>query len=378
MTQIHIIADDFTAGPALNDLLLRRRVTSVCGPIEGAEAEVVVASAATEAKLGGTRGLIDTVRKCGAKTVIIVAENAGFYTETQEMGGRLIRIALPASDAPTLHNAPLLTLANVVGGTVGAMALATASTGKLIDLARRVAKTDVTVFINGPTGSGKEVLARQIHASSRRADAPFVAINCAAIPENMLEAILFGHEKGAFTGASTGNKGIIRAADGGTLLLDEVSEMPMGLQSKLLRVLQERAVTPIGSQKEVPVDIRVVATSNRNMPQEVKLGNFREDLYYRLNVFPLATQALNMRTEDVPVLAMVLAARHCPSDMALPMITPDAMAALQSHAWPGNVRELENVIQRALVLCEDSRITANDLIIDAGETLVLPEMAHAV
>ena len=379
MTQIHIISDDFTAASQLEQLLGRRRVDVSCGTMEEcAGAGVMVVSAAKEAALGGTRGLIETARKAGAKTVVVINEGAAAYVRTEDLGGRLVRIDMPASVAPMLQNAPLLTAANTLGRIVGAMAAATPATGKLIDLAKRVARTDVTVFINGPTGSGKEVLARQVHAASRRADKPFVAINCAAIPENMLEAILFGHEKGAFTGASTGNKGIIRAADGGTLLLDEISEMPMGLQSKLLRVLQERTVTPIGSQTEVAVDIRVIATSNRNMRHEVAQHRFREDLFYRLNVFPLATQALELRAEDVPVLAAVLAERHCPADMALPMITEEAFAALQAHNWPGNVRELENVIQRALVLCANGQITPDDLIIDAGETLALPAMAEAV
>ena len=150
---------------------------------------------------------------------------------------------------------------------------------------RKVAKSDVTVFINGPTGTGKEVLSKIIHNNSTRRSNPFVGINCAAIPENMLEAILFGHEKGAFTGASSPNKGIFRAADGGTLLLDEISEMPLTLQAKLLRVLQEKIVTPIGSQKDLEVDVRVIATTNRNMMAEITKGNFREDLFYRLNVF---------------------------------------------------------------------------------------------
>ena len=154
-----------------------------------------------------------------------------------------------------------------------------------MSLARRVAITDVTVFINGPTGSGKEVLANYLHENSNRKDEPFVAVNCAAIPENMLEAILFGHEKGAFTGASNANKGIFRAADKGTLLLDEISEMPLSLQAKLLRVLQERKVTPVGGQRDIDVDVRVLATSNRDMAYEVNQSRFREDLYYRLNVF---------------------------------------------------------------------------------------------
>ena len=163
-------------------------------------------------------------------------------------------------------------------------------TFELLSLARRVANTDVTVFINGPTGSGKEVLANYLHENSSRKQEPFVAVNWAAIPENMLEAILFGHEKGAFTGASNANKGIFRAADKGTLLLDEISEMPLSLQAKLLRVLQERKVTPVGGQRDIDVDVRVLATSNRDMASEVNQSRFREDLYYRLNVFPLQTK----------------------------------------------------------------------------------------
>jgi two-component system, response regulator FlrC len=258
------------------------------------------------------------------------------------------------------------------------MVAADPATGQLIDMAARVARTDVTVFINGPTGSGKEVLARQVHAASRRAEAPFIAINCAAIPENMLEAILFGHEKGAFTGAQGANKGIIRAAEGGTLLLDEVSEMPMGLQAKLLRVLQERKVTPIGSQTEVAVDIRIIATSNRDMAEEVRARRFREDLYYRLNVFPLATRALSSRPDDIPVLAASLVRRHNPAGQTLPMISIEAISALCAHSWPGNVRELENVIQRAIVLHADGVISAEDIVIDAGTCLPIQTFAQAV
>ena len=234
----------------------------------------------------------------------------------------------------------------------------------LLGLARRVAKTDVTVFINGPTGTGKEVLARFIHNHSERAEAPFVAVNCAAIPDNMLEAILFGHEKGAFTGASTANKGIFRAADGGTLLLDEISEMPMALQAKLLRALQEKAVTPIGSQTDIPVDVRVVATTNRNMAEEIHSGNFREDLYYRLNVFPLNTVALAARIDDIVPVATFLLERHVKDAANMPWLDHGAIKTLRGYGWPGNVRELENVLQRALVLAEDGVITASDILID--------------
>ena len=177
-------------------------------------------------------------------------------------------------------------------------------------MAEKVAKTDVTVFIHGPTGTGKEVISNYIHQNSERSEKPFVAINCAAIPENMLEAMLFGHEKGAFTGASSANKGIFRAADTGTLLLDEISEMPLSLQAKLLRVLQEKKVTPIGGQRDIDVDVRVIATTNRNMVEEVKEKKFREDLYYRLNVFPIETLNLSERAEDIIPISVALLKRH--------------------------------------------------------------------
>jgi two-component system response regulator FlrC len=181
---------------------------------------------------------------------------------------------------------------------------------------------------------------------------------------NMLEAILFGHEKGAFTGASSPNKGIFRAADGGTLLLDEISEMPLSLQAKILRVLQEKIVTPIGSQKDLPVDVRVIATTNRNMLEEIKKGTFREDLYYRLNVFPLATSHLRDRRDDVIPLTTALLYRHCKSVNELPWLKSSALKTLIDHNWPGNVRELENIVQRALVLCTEKEICSTDIVID--------------
>jgi two-component system, response regulator FlrC len=272
----------------------------------------------------------------------------------------------------------LLMLADLLAAPLRPMVACDLATGGLIDLATRVARTDVTVFINGPTGSGKEVLARTVHEASRRADKPFVAINCAAIPENMLEAILFGHEKGAFTGAATANRGLIRAADGGTLMLDEVSEMPLGLQAKLLRVIQERRVTPLGSSGEVAVDIRIVATSNRDMAAEVRAGRFREDLYYRLNVFPLTTRALARRPEDIGALAVGLLRRHTAPGLPLPLFTAEALETLASHDWPGNVRELENVVQRALVLCDGRRIQPEDIVIDTASGLAFPAEAARV
>ncbi len=378
MALIHILDDAFDAAAPVAQMLARRRVAVERGTKPAAGVQVLVASAAAEAKLGGAKGLAEMARACGAKSLVVVSEGAAVFGVTEELGGRMLRVALPVTGQVALRDAGLMMLVDLIGGQVQAMVAADAETGQLLDLAARVARTDVTVFINGPTGSGKEVLARQVHAASRRAAAPFVAINCAAIPENMLEAILFGHEKGAFTGASNANKGIIRAAEGGTLMLDEISEMPMGLQSKLLRVLQERALTPIGAQKEVPVDIRVIATSNRDMPEEVRARRFREDLFYRLNVFPLTTQALCERPDDIPVLAVAMVRRHTQAGQPLPMLTQEALAALVAHDWPGNVRELENVIQRALVMQEGGRITPADLLIHAATPTVTRLMARAV
>jgi two-component system response regulator FlrC len=220
---------------------------------------------------------------------------------------------------------------------------------KLLELAARVAQSDVTVLLNGESGTGKEVLARLIHARSKRTAGPFVAVNCAAIPEQMLEALLFGHEKGAFTGAQARSVGKFVQANGGTLLLDEVTEMELGLQAKLLRVLQEREVEPLGASKPVPLDVRVLATSNRDLEQAVREGAFREDLYYRLSVFPLRIAPLRERPGDIGGLTKRFIAARSTRPMT---ISPAALARLQTYSWPGNVRELENVVQRALLLAD--------------------------
>lgn len=232
----------------------------------------------------------------------------------------------------------------------------------LLKLAKRVAITDATVLITGESGTGKEVLARYIHQHSACSQGPFIAINCAAIPETMLEATLFGHEKGAFTGAVASKPGKFEQANGGTLLLDEISEMPVELQAKLLRVLQEREVERVGGSKVIKLDVRVLATSNRDLPQNIAEGRFREDLYYRLSVFPLAWLPLRERPLDIVPLAERLLAVHAAKQGRAGMsFAESAQQALQQYGWPGNVRELDNVVQRALILQQGRHIEMQDL-----------------
>ena len=239
----------------------------------------------------------------------------------------------------------------------------------LVALLCKLAGSNASVLINGPTGTGKEVVAKILHAKSVRKDEAFIAVNCAAIPENMLESMLFGHEKGAFTGALQTNVGLFRAAHSGTILLDEISEMPLTLQSKLLRVLQEKVVTPVGSTKEIAIDIRVLATTNRNMLQEIQANKFREDLFYRLNVFPVSTCALKSRPLDIPAIAAHLLTRNVAENSIPKVLSTEALKKLVQHEWPGNVRELDNVIQRAEILSCADEIGHTDIVFDNELTL---------
>lgn len=233
-------------------------------------------------------------------------------------------------------------------------------------LVARIANSDATLLVLGETGTGKEGIARFCHAASRRADKPFVAVNCAALPETMLEAILFGHQKGSFTGAGGASEGLFRAAEGGTLLLDEVAELPLALQAKLLRALQEREVLPVGATQPVPIDVRVIAAANRELAEEVAEGRFRADLYWRLNVMPLMLKPLAERRLDVRAITANLMLRHLQPGDTFPWPTAQALDRLMSHGWPGNVRELDNVLQRAILLRSGDRIEASDLAIEAG------------
>ncbi len=373
MSQIIVIKNSLKIVNNLCDILEKRDVTVIKAgrdkskpdffgiDLVGYQADTVVCSDIFEKEIGGSSKLVSVARQAKLSKIIIIGNDSkinGIQIK-DELGGAVKRITVTDyTDQYSLELIFNLCCPNI------SFSAGDTKTYELLSLARRVASTDVTVFINGPTGSGKEVLANYLHENSNRKEEPFVAVNCAAIPENMLEAILFGHEKGAFTGASNANKGIFRAADKGTLLLDEISEMPLSLQAKLLRVLQERKVTPVGGQRDIDVDVRVLATSNRDMAYEVNQSRFREDLYYRLNVFPLQTRNLSSRKDDILPISIKILDKHNNLSKTMPFITSDARDLLLSHNWPGNVRELENTLQRALVLCKDNIIDGSSIMID--------------
>ena len=299
------------------------------------------------------------------KAVVFVTEAKKFEI-TLKLNGAIKFIHVPVTlskTTPTSEFFLSLFLEKVIGKYVN-LPCGDPETADLVDLLCRLAGSNASVLINGPTGTGKEVVARLLHAKSTRKDEPFIAVNCAAIPESMLESMLFGHEKGAFTGAMQANSGLFRAAHSGTILLDEISEMPMALQSKLLRVLQEKVVTPVGSAKEIPIDVRVLATTNRDMMEEIRLNNFREDLFYRLNVFPISTRSLVVRPLDIPAISAHLLTRSATTTGVAKTLTPKALGRLMLHDWPGNVRELDNVIQRSEILSYSDVIDEANIVFD--------------
>ncbi len=290
-----------------------------------------------------------------------IALSPARQSSAAEGNGRLVLAVAPGDH----RFACALVAAFCAGDTIPAAA--DPSSRALLTMAARVAAHDIGVVIEGATGTGKEGLARLLHTLSPRRDAPFVAVNCAALPETMLEATLFGHERGAFTGATGAAPGLFRAANGGTLLLDEVSELPLALQAKLLRVLQEREVLPVGAVRPEPVDVRIIAAANRDLAGDVAAGRFRADLFYRLAVFSLRTIPLANRRADIVAIAAHWLLRAGNGGIAWP--TPAALARLEAHDWPGNVRELGNVLDRAVVLGSGTSIEVADL---AFDTLSLP------
>ena len=243
----------------------------------------------------------------------------------------------------------------------------------------RIAPTNVTVLIRGATGTGKELIAKEIHQRSRRKKGPFEVINCGAIPENLLESELFGHVKGAFTGATQTRNGRFQEADGGTLFLDEIGEMPIALQAKLLRVLEDQLVTKVGDSKPQKVDIRTFAATHRDLEDQVANGQFREDLFYRLNVIQLELPALRDRGDDIIVIAQFLLAKYATEyGQSIKGFTGKALTSMQQYTWPGNVRQLENKIKRAVVLCDGSKIKPEDLDFQKGDFEEVLPLSEAV
>ncbi|MDP2247731.1 MAG: sigma-54 dependent transcriptional regulator [Nitrosomonadales bacterium] len=233
------------------------------------------------------------------------------------------------------------------------------------NMIEKLARSQAPVYISGESGSGKELAARLIHLNSSRHDAAFIAVNCGAIPENLMESEFFGHKKGAFTGAHQDKQGLFHAANGGTLFLDEVADLPLPMQVKLLRAIQEKKVRMVGDTHEQAIDVRIISATHRNLGLMMEDGHFRQDLYYRLNVIELKMPALKERAEDIPLLAQALLEKQAHlASMPVPTLDPDAVTLLRQHTFPGNVRELENILERALAMCDGNRITADDLLLE--------------
>ena len=320
-------------------------------------------------EISGNAPIVDFLKKHGFKKAVLFKLNCEKFIVNSHLNGALLEVCLPTSFH--IDNVELEYLAHYV---IELAALgeqnfpcSDPSSENIVKLLQKISPRDVSILVNGPTGTGKEVLSQLIHHLSSRRDGPFVAINCAAIPEQMLESTLFGHEKGSFTGAVQQNVGLFRAATGGTILLDEISEMPLNLKSKLLRVIQEKKVMAVGGSSETEIDARIIATTNRDMRVEVKSGRFREDLFYRLNVFPVKTVALKDRVSDIPPIAASMLRKLDAQNDSITMLSRDACETLSEHDWPGNVRELGNVIHRAHILSTNNTIKPEDLIFDAAE-----------
>jgi two-component system response regulator FlrC len=347
---------------------------------------VFVSEKGASEKIGGSEEIYTFLKKHFFKRAVFIKLNCGNFSVINHLNGAILEVQIPIGYSLESQELSYFIhyVIELIASEKANLPCANPQTASLVKLFQKISDRDVTVLVNGPTGTGKEVVSNLLHSFSDRNQGPFIAINCAAIPEQMLESTLFGHEKGAFTGALQQNIGLFRAASGGTILLDEISEMPLALQTKLLRVIQEKRVMAVGGSSEVDIDARIIATTNRYMPEEVKSGRFREDLFYRLNVFPVKTLALAQRAEDIiPIAAHMLFKldKQCNTNTS---ITSDAIDALTSYEWPGNARELGNVIHRAHILASKSKITSADLIFDLSDGVgslntadVLASMLHS-
>ena len=374
--KVMVVEDDFDLREALCDTLL----LADFDVIQASSAEQALALlpdhldlalVVSDVNMGELSGhdLLRIIRKDFAHIpVLLITAYASISESVEAMREGAVDYLVKPFEADVLVSAARKFVGHV-GSALGDEPVAMApSSQKLLQLARRVAQSDSTALLVGESGTGKEVLARYIHDHSPRKNQPFIAINCAAIPENMLEAMLFGHEKGAYTGAYNAAPGKFEQANGGTILLDEISEMALPLQAKLLRVLQEREVERLGGRKCIQLDVRVIATTNRDMRQEVVDGKFREDLYFRLSVLPLQWAPLRDRKEDILPLALSLLQRHAIKQHRVGVqLSDNAEHTLLNYPWPGNVRELDNVMQRALILQPGNVIEPDDLGLQAGQ-----------
>ena len=372
--KILIIEDDATLRDAISDTLLNVGYQVTAMPdakaalthLQNNAVDLII----SDVQMPGINGdeLLRTVRQSNFELPIILMTA---YGTIEHAVAAMQNGANEYLVKPFAAEALLTTVARYLDNATDSIDTAVVSdpvSQQLYNLAAKVAGSHVSVLINGESGVGKEVLARFIHQNSSRNQQPFIAINCAAIPENMLEAVLFGYEKGAFTGAHQRTIGKFELAQNGTLLLDEISEMDLGLQAKLLRVLQEQEVERLGGRKPIALDVRVLATTNRNLRDEVAAGTFREDLFYRLNVFPLTIAPLRERRQDIIPIAEALLSKHhrrlASGTGVLPVLSDVAKQKLFDHQWPGNIREMENVIQRALVVSQSATITEQDLFLE--------------
>lgn len=341
-----------------------------------APSTVYVCELESDFKADDKSKFIDFLKKNKFKRAVVATFGSQELQVERLLNGAIIIVRIPSLDNDVLKYFYIHAFSELVLRETPNFPCSSDLSGQLTSLIKKIANTSATVLVNGPTGTGKELISNLIHHFSERRDKAFIAVNCAAIPEQMLESILFGHEKGAFTGALQPNEGLVRAADGGTILLDEISEMPFSLQSKLLRVIQEKKVLPIGSAIEKEVDVRILATTNRNMFEAVKSGLFREDLFYRLNVFPINSSSLKERIDDVvPISAHILIKTFVEQGRLIKM-SEESLLRLKDYDWPGNVRELSNVIQRAMILCDNDQIETKDLIFDSEAHFGQPNTAE--
>jgi len=384
MNRILIIEDEIVIRAALRRLLERHGYeVAEAGSVAEAEGGQELASfdlVIADLRLPGAPGT-DIIARCDGAPVLIMTSYGSVKSAVESMKlGAIDYIAKPFDHDELiltvqriLDQSRLLRQARVlksdldrdypVGGMIGQCAAMQEVAARI----RKAAPTDATVLIQGESGTGKELVARALHELSTRRDAPIIAVNCAAIPDNLIESELFGHEKGAFTGAVATHRGLVEVADGGTLFLDEIGELPAAAQARLLRVLQEGEIRRVGSPHARKVNIRLIAATHRNLQQRVSDGEFRADLYFRLRVMEINLPPLRERGDDLPALAEFLLAKACTRLNRAPLgFAPETLAAIRAYAWPGNVRELENAIERAVILCEGSTITPDLLAIDSA------------